>query len=165
MANAQKNQGPHFFFLRKAFFSEIYFLKALSLTMIGNSVEIKMKYNFCTLSPPLLIFSIYFIKFCSHLPNFLKVSFSLSKKREQKTMCIHLKIQKIVSDSFCVFSLEHFDIFGMFLLLLAVLNMIFCKDFPGQNFTHFYNQIKLKAGNRLHPPNKNKNTWKLFKAK
>ena len=45
-------------------------------------------------------------------------------------MCIHLKIYETIFLSFCVFPLKHFDVFWMFLLLSAIFDMFFCKDFP-----------------------------------
>ena len=37
-------------------------------------------------------------------------------------MCFHLKIYLILFNSFCMFWLEHIDVFLMFLLLLAIKN-------------------------------------------
>ena len=63
-------------------------------------------------------------------------------------MCIHLKIYIIIFDSFCVLLLEHFDLFSMFLVLSAMFDIVFRKT---QHF-NFYDQIKLKTGNKFHPP-------------
>ena len=43
----------------------------------------------------------------------------------------------------------------MFLLLVAMFDMTFCKDFLDQNFSQFYGQIKLKEGNKHPPPTEN----------
>ena len=57
-------------------------------------------------------------------------------------MCIPLKICEIVFVSFCVFLLEHFDIFCMFLLMLAIIGMVIW--FFIKTFAHFYEQIKTR---------------------
>ena len=46
-------------------------------------------------------------------------------------MYIHLEFSFIIFDYFCVFLLEHFNVFLMILLLLAMFYMVFCKNFPG----------------------------------
>ena len=51
----------------------------------------------------------------------------------------------------------------MFLLLLAMSSMVFCKDFPGWSFPHFYGQIKQKTGNiGSINPSRITNAWKIF---
>ena len=75
-----------------------------------------------------------------------------------ETMCIHLQIYEIIFVLFCMFLLEHFDVFCMF-LLLSVFDMVFVRIFP-----HFYNQIKYKSGISILPT-RMKKPWKLFKPK
>ena len=41
---------------------------------------------------------------------------------EGRKLCFQLKIYVIFFNSFCVFLLEHIDVFGMFLLLPAIKN-------------------------------------------
>ena len=41
-----------------------------------------------------------------------------------------------------MFLLKRFDVFFMLLLLLAMVDMAFCKDFLDQDFPHFYLQVK-----------------------
>ena len=48
--------------------------------------------------------------------------------------------------------LENVDAFIMFLLLLVIFDIVFCKYFPDQNFQQLYDQIKGKKGNSHHPP-------------
>ena len=50
--------------------------------------------------------------------------------------------------------------FSMSLLLLAMFNMVYCKNFLGQNLPYSYDQIKLK-GSTLS--SKITNPWKFFK--
>ena len=49
--------------------------------------------------------------------------------------------------------------FSMSLLLLAMFNMVYFKNFPGQNLPYSYDQIKLK-GSTLS--SKVTNPWKFF---
>ena len=74
-------------------------------------------------------------------------------------MCIHLQIYEIIFVSFCVFLLENFYVFWMF-LLFSKFAMIFVRIFP-----HFYNQIKYKAGNRFYPPKKNSKPMEICQTK
>ena len=46
----------------------------------------------------------------------------------KKLMCFHLKIYIILFNSFCVFLLEHINVFGMFLLLPAIKNKILIEN-------------------------------------
>ena len=51
------------------------------------------------------------------LPNFSETLSSPLKKEKgggRKLMCFYLKIYVILFKSFCVFLLEHIDVFGMF---------------------------------------------------
>ena len=91
---------------------------------------------------------------------FFQFSFSSSKKGGGlvETMCIHLQIYEIIFVLFCMFLLEHFDVFCMF-LLLPVFDMVFVRICP-----HFYNQIKYKSGISILPT-RMKKPWKLFKPK
>ena len=73
-------------------------------------------------------------------------------------MYIYLSIYIIIRHSFRVFSLELFLFFYCWQYLIC-----FCKDFPGKDFPHFYNQIKEKTGNRLLPlSSRITHLWKLF---
>ena len=90
---------------------------------------------------------------------FLNFHRPFKKGEELETISTHLKIYKTIFACFCVFPLEHFDIFWMFLLLFAIFNIYgFFKTFP-----LFYDQIKHKGGNRLYSLTKNNKPWKLFK--
>ena len=55
--------------------------------------------------------------------------------------------KNLIFVSFYVFLLEQFDVFLMFLLLLAMFDIAFYKNI--QNL-YLYHQIKQKAGNRFH---------------
>ena len=54
--------------------------------------------------------------------------FQTNRSGSLETMCVHLKIYEIISDSFCVFPLEHFDVFECFYSCWLCSNMVFCKD-------------------------------------
>ena len=73
----------------------------------------------------------------------------------------HLKIYEIISDSFCVFPLEHFDVS---LNILTVVGHV-QYGFLVKIFPNFYDQIKRKASNGIGSilPPRIKNPWKLFK--
>ena len=64
------------------------------------------------------------------LPNFWKFHCLSLKKHRNKTTCIYLKFYVITFDSLSMFSLEHFGIFLIFKLPLAMSSTVFCKDFP-----------------------------------
>ena len=71
----------------------------------------------------------------------------------------------IIFASFSVFLLEHFD-FLMFLLVLAMFDVVLSKTFPGESFPHFFDKIKQKTGNRFHPPPiKNTKPTETFQTK
>ena len=65
--------------------------------------------------------------------------------------CIHLKIHEITFVSFCMFLLEYFYVFECFYCCLSRLIWFFVKI-----FTHFYEQIKHKTGDRFHSTGNNK---------
>ena len=67
-------------------------------------------------------------------------------------MCFHLKIYVILFNSFCVFLLEHIDIFWMLLLLLATENNTIM-----QNEKEDRESVTSSSWVRLANP------WKLFK--
>ena len=75
-----------------------------------------------------------------------------------ETICISLKIYETIFASFCVLLMEHFDFFLMILLLFAVFDMVFCKDFPTFLWT---NKTRQAVGSILPP--KITSLWKLFK--
>ena len=52
----------------------------------------------------------------------------------------------------------------MFLLLLAMFDIIFCKDFPALDLSPFYNQLKHNAGKEFHPPIENNKPIKTFQT-
>ena len=88
--------------------------------MIANSEKMKMKKSHLILVSPT-----DFLKKFLPLPYFLETLSSPLKKGVgggRKLMCFHLKIYVILFNSFCVFLLEHIDVFGMFLLLPAIKN-------------------------------------------
>ena len=104
----------------KISFPNLDFLKAVSVTMIANSEKMKMKKSHLILVSPT-----DFLKKFLPLPYFLETLSSPLKKGVgggRKLMCFHLKIYVILYNSFCVFLLEHIDVFGMFLLLPAIKN-------------------------------------------
>ena len=77
--------------------------------MIANSEKMKMKK-----SRPILVFPREFVKKFLLLPNFVETWCSSLKKGAEggrKLMCFHLKIYLILFNSFCVFLLEHSDVF------------------------------------------------------
>ena len=89
-------------------------------------------------------------------------SYPIFQKRRRigRTVCIHLQIyEMILFASFCVFLLEHFDVFWM-ILLFSFFDMVFCKD-----FVPFFNQIERKTGNRFYPPNKNNKPMETLQTK
>ena len=53
----------------------------------------------------------------------------------------------------------------MFLLLLAMFDIIFCKDFPGLDLSPFYNQLKHNGGKEFHPPIENNKPIETFQTK
>ena len=61
---------------------------------------------------------------------------------------------------FFIFSLEHSDVFWMFLRLFTMLNMVFCKD-----FLHFYDQIKHQEDNSFYPLTKNNKSIETLPTK
>ena len=88
--------------------------------MIANSEKMKMKKSHLILVSPT-----DFLKKFLPLPYFLETLSSPLKKGVgggRKLMCFHLKIYVILFNSFCVFLLEHIDVFLMFLLLPAIKN-------------------------------------------
>ena len=93
---------------------------------------------------------------------FFQIFIPLFKKgRTLETMFMHLKIYNVIIVSFCVFVLEHFDVFKMFLLLLAMFHVVFCiKTFP-----HFYDQIKHRVGSKFYPPTKNNKHMQTIETK
>ena len=88
--------------------------------MIANSEKTKMKKSHLILVSP----TDFLTKFLP-LPNFLETFSSPFKKEvggDRKLMCFHLKIYEILFNSFCVFLLEHIDVFSMLLLLPVIKN-------------------------------------------
>ena len=87
--------------------------------MIANSQKWKWKGPILFWFPPQI-----FLKNSS--PNHFFWNFVLSIKKEiggrRKLMCFYRKIYVILVNSFCVFLLEHIDVFWMFLLLPAIKN-------------------------------------------
>ena len=72
---------------------------------------------------------------------------------DRKLMFFHLEIYVILFNSFCLFLLEHIDVFWMFLLLPATKNKTIIQN-------------KQKINNQSHPPVERDyitNQWKLFK--
>lgn len=51
------------------------------------------------------------------------------------------------------------------LLLLAMFDRVFCKDFPGESFSNFYNQIKCKRGKNFHLPAENNKPIEILQTK
>ena len=51
------------------------------------------------------------------------------------------------------------------LLLLAMFERVFCKDFPGESFSQFYNQIKCKRGKNFHLPAENNKPIEILQTK
>ena len=70
----------------------------MSIIMIANSEKMKTKKSY---------------------PNFI-LSFKKGMGWGRKLMCFHRKIYLILVNFFCVFLLEHIDVFWMFLLLPAI---------------------------------------------
>ena len=97
-------------------------------------------------SPP----SIYF---------FWNLHSSLQKRMGVRNNMYSTKNLWILFVSFCVFLLEHFDVFECFYYSFSCMIWYFVKI-----FLHFYEQIKHKVGNRFYPPiTKITKPWKLFK--
>ena len=119
--------------------------------MIANSEKMKIKKSHLILVSPS-----NFLKQFLPLPNFLETLYSPLKKgvgEDGKLMFFHLKIYVILFNSFCVFLLEHTDVFWMFLLLPAIKNKTIIQN-------------KQKINNPSHPPveqDYTTNQWKLFK--
>ena len=137
-------------------FSKFDFLKLLSNTMTVSNLKWKnhiIQTNFAFLFKKLVY---------SSFPIFYKFQPpSLIKEGGVEIMCIHLKIHEIIFVSFCEFSLGHFDVFRLFLLLFSIFDMAFCK-----NVLHFYNHIKHKAEKkRFYPPTNNNNLVKTLQIK
>ena len=104
----------------KTNFPNLDFLKAVSVTMIANSGKMKMRKSHL-----ILVSFTDFLRRSLPLPNLLETfSFPLKKGvgGDRKLMHFHLKIYVILFNSFCVFLLEHIDVFLMFLLLPAIKN-------------------------------------------
>ena len=102
----------------KKSFPNLDFLKAVSVAMIANSEKMKMKKSHLIFVSPTDFLTNFLL-----LPNFLETFSSPLKNGVEgyrKLMCFHLKIYVILFNSFCVFLLEHFDVFLMFLLLPAI---------------------------------------------
>ena len=120
-------------------FRKLNFLKAVPDTTIPDNDKIKMKksnhpYDLCISSPLPLGEPSEFLRNCSPYPIFWNFHFPASKKRVMGgvgTYIYYLQICVIIFDCFWVLLWKHFDIFWMILLLLAMLNIIFCKGFPG----------------------------------
>ena len=101
---------PGTIFSKKSF-PRLDFLKAVSITIIANSENMKMKKLYLILFSPT-----DFLKKFLPLPNFLEtLSYSLKKGMGggRKLMCFHLKINVILFNSFCAlfFLLEHIEVF------------------------------------------------------
>ena len=85
--------------------------------MIANSEKMKMKKFH-----PILVSPTDFLKKIFPLAYFIETLSSTLKKwvgGGKKLMCFHLKVYVILFDSFCMFLLEHIDVFWMFLLLVG----------------------------------------------
>ena len=101
----------------------------------------------------------FFIKLLPPSPNqFFKNFMSSFKKGGEVGNYVYPS--KNLLNNICVYFLEYFHVFGMFLLRLAMFDMVFCKYFPGKNFLHFYEQIKQKT-DRVDPPIEITNLFKL----
>ena len=85
----------------------------MSVIIIANSNKIKMKKSYPILALPQVL-----LKNSPPTPQSFR-NFILPFKKEvgdgRKLMCFHLKTSAILFNSFCVFFLEHIDIFWMFL--------------------------------------------------
>ena len=138
----------------KKIFSKLDFLKTVSVTMTANSEQILYFFSplsFCrddflrNWTPPTQFFGIH--------------RFPTPSKKEGglETMRIYLKIYEIISASFYVFTLEHFE---CVYCCLPFLIWFFVKI-----FAHFYNQIKHKAGNRFYTSNKNNKSMETLQTK
>lgn len=46
-----------------------------------------------------------------------------------------------------------------------MIDIAFCKDFPDQNLSHFYDKIKHKAGNKLYLSSKNNKPMETLQTK
>ena len=75
-------------------------------------------------------------------------------------MCIYLDIYETTFVSFCVFRWNILIFFECFYRFLPCLILVFVKSFP-----LFYEQMKLKAGKRSHPPTKNKKHIETLQTK
>ena len=111
---------PGRIFSKISFPNNLDFLKAVPVTMVANSEKRKMKKSNLVLVSPT-----DFLKTFLPLLYFLETLSSPLKKGvggDRKLMCFHLKIYVILFNTFCVFLLEHIDVFLTFLLLPAIKN-------------------------------------------
>ena len=84
----------------------------MSAIVIANSIKIKMKKSYPILASP----TDFIEKFppTQSFQNFI-LPFKKGVGGGRKVMCFHIKISAILFNSFCVFFLEHIDVFWMFL--------------------------------------------------
>ena len=128
-------------------FPKLKFLKVVSVTMIAITEKLKMrKYH-----------SFY------HLLSFSIPRQMVWKKCSPSVIFNHVYLSKNLRNNISLFTCVLFGVFWLFLtplLLLAMFNMVYCKNFPGQNLPYSFDQIKLK-GSILS--SKVRNPWKFFK--
>ena len=84
----------------------------------------------------------------------------LNKRRRLETMCIHLKISEKILALLLCYRWNVLIFFECFYCCLPFLMWFFVNI-----FTHFYDQIKHKAGNRFYPPTNNNKPMKTLQTK
>ena len=122
----------------------------------NENEKISFLYDLCLFFAfSLLVFHTDFFKNCSPYPIFGIFHFPPTKKGvglgEGRELCILIENSLYITifNSFYVCLFGHFDVFWIFLLFLAMFEMVFCKNI--QNF-HFYDQIKRMTSNSFHSP-------------